>query len=879
MKQESLKTIFLRDYKATPFTVKKIDLVFQIFADNTVVKSRIEFVETEPTKARESLMLHGRELELLSVVLNDKPLSSDAYRVTPEFLEILSVPAAFVLEIENRVRPQLNTSLEGLYKSGTNLYTQCEAEGFRKITYHYDRPDVMTIFTSRLEADKSDFPVLLSNGNCVASGDLPDGRHFATWEDPFKKPCYLFALVAGRLECLRDKHVTPSGRKINLEIYATAKDIKKCDFAMKSLINSMKWDEEAFGLECDLENYMIVAVGDFNFGAMENKGLNIFNTATVLASPETATDGDFQKVEAVIGHEYFHNWTGNRVTCRDWFQLCLKEGLTVFRDQEFSSAMGSESVNRIDMVNVLRQRQFPEDAGPMAHPVRPNSFVEINNFYTATVYEKGAEICRMLNTVLGKAGFRLGMDLYFKRHDGQAVTIEDFLLAMGNANNRDLSEYLLWYTQAGTPHVSAQGEYDEREKTYTLTVTQNTLPSPGQNEKKALPLPNIMALFGQDGKEIPLQLANEKAAAGKERLFVLRGESETLVFKNVGSKPVPSLFRRFSAPIKLVDTYSRNDLLFLIAHDSDDFNRWDASESLLIKMALDLVADRKAGKQLQFPKGLIEAFDRILLDETLGQSFRAMAISVPSETFLSQFMDTVDVEGIVEARRFIMVNLAKGLEKTLWKLYAKNQQTGPYEFSVEGVGKRHLKNMALGILRYIEGPDVKKAILDQLKSANNMTDEATGLKLVARLNCAETKACLESFYKKWRQDDLVIDTWFSIQAISDHDVTYEKVCELLTHPDFTFTNPNRVRALLGPFFQNFSQFHHNSGRGYRLCADMVLRLDKINPMIAARFGRVLAQWRRMDPKRQALMKAELLRIQSEPGLSVDTGEVIAQTLK
>lgn len=877
MNTDALKTIYLKDYQPTPFAVRRTDLLFQIYTDSTVVKSRIEFVRQGHSNS--TLCLDGKELELLSLKLNGLELSEEAYRVTAGHLEILSPPDEFVLEIENAIRPDLNTALEGLYRSGANYYTQCEAEGFRKITYYYDRPDVMALFTTRIEADKLDLPILLSNGNCIEAGDLTNGRHYAVWEDPFKKPCYLFALVAGRFECLRASHVTPSGRTIKLEIYAMGKDIGKCDFAMDSLIRSMKWDEDEFGLECDLDHYMIVAVGDFNMGAMENKGLNIFNTSAVLASPETATDSSFQKVEAIIGHEYFHNWTGNRVTCRDWFQLCLKEGLTVFRDQEFSSAMGSAAVNRIDMVNVLRQRQFPEDAGPMAHPVRPSSFVEINNFYTATVYEKGAEICRMLNTILGKPGFRLGMDLYFKRHDGQAVTIEDFILAMGDANQRDLSEFLQWYQQAGTPQVSAHGAYDDRAQTFTLTFSQTNLPSPGQGEKRPLPLPNVMALIGADGKEIPLQLMTEDRPGASERLFVLRSEAETLVFKNVPSKPVPSLFRRFSAPIKLVDTYSQSDLLFLLAHDGDEFNRWDASEKLMVQTALGLIADRTGGKELIFPRSLISAYNQLLSDSSLCSSFRAMAIAVPSEAALSQSMTTVDVEGIVAVRQFMVSSLARGLEATLWKLYRDNQQTGPYKFNVDAVGQRQLRNMALSMLGYGNGTDVKQAVMAQLDSANNMTDELAALRVITRIDAEETPEALQSFYQKWRHDDLVVDSWFVIQAIGEQEGTYDRVCSLLSHPDFHLTNPNRVRSLVGAFSQNFAQFHHGSGRGYRLLGDMVLRLDKVNPMVAARFGRVFAQWRRMDGSRQGMIKDQLLRIQGEVGLSVDTGEVIAQILK
>ncbi|MEZ4743911.1 MAG: aminopeptidase N [Bdellovibrionota bacterium] len=879
MQQEVLKTVYLKDYQPTPFVITHVDLHFDLYEEKTDVRSKMQVKLRQKDFVGSPLVLTGENLKLISVKIDGKLVDSSQYSLTEENLILNEVPEDFILEIHNEIKPHENTSLEGLYKSNGNYYSQCEAEGFRKITFFYDRPDVMATYTTTIEADKSQYPVLLSNGNRKASGDSSNGRHWCVWEDPFKKPSYLFALVAGDLQVNRDSFITCTGRSINLEIYTRSEDADKCDFAMQSLKNAMKWDEEVYGLECDLDHYMIVAVSDFNMGAMENKGLNIFNTSAVLASPSSATDRIYERIESVVGHEYFHNWTGNRVTCRDWFQLCLKEGLTVFRDQEFSSSLGSKEVNRIKMVSELRLRQFPEDAGTMAHPVRPDSFASIDNFYTATVYEKGAEICRMLFVVLGREGFRKGIDLYFARHDGQAVTIEDFIASLSDANSVDLQEYLDWYYQAGTPEVKAHGAYNADLRTYTLTLKQSCKPTPGQSIKKALPIPNLMGLLDQQGHDMPLQLSGEENISESQKLIVLRKNEEEWTFTNVKQKPIPSLFRQFSAPINLSFDYSDEELIFLLAKDNDNFNRWNAAGILFEKTIIGLSDSYVEGKSLVAPEMIANALKSVYMDESLDRSFRALLLNVTSLAEISQKMQDISVEGLYQGRKFMLESVARTMEDCALDLFHKNQDLGPYEFNIEAVGRRDLKNRSLFLLRHANGEKAKSLILSQLQNATNMTDEYAALSLLTDIDCAEREDALDAFYQKWKNNDLVLNAWISAQMIPmEKDYAYEKAQELLKHPAFNALNPNKVWALVGGFCLNFVQFHHASGRGYQFVASQMISLDRTNPQVAARFARAFSDWQRMDKGRQQLMQGELHRILAEKNLSKNTREVVSKAL-
>lgn len=880
MTKKNTETIYLKDYQQTPYDVENIELTFDFYEEKTTVRSKIDFISRFSGKTA-PLELDGQEMELVSVKLNGEKLSPSDFKLTDSQLVILQPPEKFTLEIENNLKPQDNTSLEGLYKSSGNFSTQCESEGFRKITYFYDRPDVMTVYTVTLNADKKLYPVLLANGNKVDEGDLDGGRHWTKWEDPFKKPSYLFAVVAGNLACLKDSYKTASGRNVALEIYAVEDDIEKCHFAMESLKKAMKWDEDVYGLECDLDQYMIVAVSDFNMGAMENKGLNIFNTSAVLASEKTATDANYERIEAIIAHEYFHNWTGNRITCRDWFQLCLKEGLTVFRDQEFSSDMNSRSVSRIEMVRHLRTNQFPEDNGPMSHPVRPDSFVEINNFYTMTIYEKGAEICRMIHTVLGTEKYRKGIDLYFKRHDGQAVTVEDFVAAMGDANGQDLSYFMDWYKQSGTPIVHANGVYDADAKMYTLRLKQENKETADQKEKSPLVLPMKMALLDSNGSEIPLTLEGEKEAGNKERLFILDSVEEIeLKFIDIPTKPVPSLFRDFSAPIKFESNLSDEELIFLMANDTNDFNRWDAGEKILLKTVLNLLEDRKQGRDLVLNKTIVEAFIKTLKNDMLDDAFKAMAISMPRERFLSQFMDVIDVDGLFEVRHFVMKELATKLHSLLLEIYKeKHVVSDKFDRSFEARGKRALKNVCLLYLKHSDDVEVQKIIEKQMRTATNMTDEFVAFMLAASLDFPLKETLVQEFYDKWQSDKLVIDGWFLAQATASLPTTFDTVKKLRNHPDFDEKNPNRVFKLLGFFFGNLIQFHRSGSQAYEYAADQVLYFDRKNPQLATRLVRCFANWKRLDEVRSVAMKEQIERIAAQKDLSPDLSEVVGRYLK
>ncbi len=836
-------------------------------------------VNPESPDHKGSLYLDGRQLELLHIKVEGRELSANEYAVGSEGLTIHTVPEQFTLETLVEINPEANTALEGLYRASEIFCTQCEAQGFRKITYYPDRPDVMACYTTTLVGDRQTNPVLLANGNLTGSGILDDGRHYATFEDPFPKPSYLFAMVAGRLTAIEDRFITMSGREVSLQIFVEERNRYKCDHAMASLKSAMRWDEETFGLEYDLDEYKVVAVDDFNMGAMENKGLNVFNSKYVLAQPETATDADFQGIEGVIGHEYFHNWTGNRVTCRDWFQLSLKEGLTVFRDQEFSADMGSRAVKRINEVRLLRNVQFPEDAGPMAHPVRPESYIEINNFYTATIYNKGAEVIRMYQTLLGEEGFRRGLELYFERHDGQAVTTDDFLAAMAEANDIDFSQFQLWYNQAGTPILDISGTYEEAAKEFRLHVRQSCPDTPGQSEKQPFLIPLKTGLLGPAGNDLPLQLAGEGLSEGTLRTLKITSAEQTFIFVNVPVAPVPSLLRDFSAPVKCHYPYSREELSFLFAHDSDSFNRWEAGQRLATDVILALIDGIKDGRKPEVPEDFRAAFHAALTDRNADPALLALALTLPGEMELAEAVTIADPGAIHAARHELRGALALELEDEFSAVMAAMQDNGLYSLASQAIGRRSLKNLCLGYLALLNEPEIDQTCFDQFVETDNMTDRMAALTCLVHNRLPKWEEALAAFYHQFQNDNLVIDKWFSLQATSPRQETLAVVKELMAHPAFTMRNPNRVRALVGAFTHGNPAFFHNlSGAGYEFLADRVLELDALNPQVAARMISPLSRWRRYDGERQLLMRAQLERIQRQEKLSADVGEIVGKSL-
>jgi aminopeptidase N len=875
------RTIRLSEYKPTEYEIETVDLYFDLHETATQVKSRLTVKRRPGVSASQPLVLHGEDLLLKSVTINNNLLSDSQYQVSDEQLTIPDVPDTFELQIETEINPEANTSLNGLYISSGNFCTQCEAEGFRRITYMYDRPDVMAKYTTTIVADKSKFPVLLSNGNLVEQDDLESdsAKHWAKWEDPFPKPTYLFALVAGRLEKIDDTFTTMSGREVKLHIYVQSHNIDKCDHAMRSLKKAMKWDEEVYGREYDLDIYMIVAVDDFNMGAMENKGLNVFNSKYVLAKPETATDNDFDGIEGVIGHEYFHNWSGNRVTCRDWFQLSLKEGFTVFRDQEFSADMTSRGVKRISDVNILRAHQFREDAGPMAHPVRPDAYVEINNFYTVTVYNKGAEVVRMLHHLLGADKFRKGTDLYFERHDGQAVTCDDFVMALEDANKVDLTQFRRWYSQAGTPELHVTRSYDAANKTYTLNIKQTCPATPGQEKKEPFHIPLAMGLLDKDGKDLPLQLKNDVAAVHGTRVLDVRQPEETFEFVNIESEPVPSLLRGFSAPIKVELDLSNDEYYFLMANDTDEFNRWDAGQQLSVKLIKNLVEDIQQHRPLYLPEPFINAYRLMLEDKSIDKALLSQTISLPSESYISEFVSPIDPLSIHQACRFVRETLANSLKDLFYQVYEENLIAGEYCIEQEHVKKRALKNTCLGYLMETNDEKIHAMCFSQFNQSNNMTDVMAALVSLVNNKCDQQQKALELFYTKWKNDLLVVDKWLGIQATSRLPGTLQRVNALTSHEAFSLKNPNKIRALIGAFGQgNPSQFHDLSGEGYDFFTDKILEIDKLNPQIAARLATVYTMWRKYDEQRQRLMKQQLDKIVAEPELSKDVYEIASKSL-
>jgi aminopeptidase N len=865
------------DYRPPDFWIERVELTFQLDRDRTRVRARLSGRRNEAVNpGRRPLVLAGDELELHALRLNGSDLVIGEFEVGDDALIVPEVPDRFELETEVEIQPRANTRLSGLYLSNNVFCTQCEAEGFRRITYFLDRPDVMARYAVRIEAERARCPVLLSNGNRVESGALPNGRHFVRYEDPFRKPSYLFALVAGDLACHRGKFRTRSGREVELELWVEPQNSDKCEHALRSLQRAMKWDEDVFGLEYDLDVYQIVAVNDFNMGAMENKGLNVFNSRYVLADVESATDDDYQAIEGVIGHEYFHNWTGNRVTCRDWFQLTLKEGLTVFRDQQFSADMGSAAVKRIDDVRKLRMVQFAEDAGPMAHPIRPESYVSMDNFYTATVYEKGAEVVRLYHALLGEAGFRRGMDLYFQRHDGTAVTCDDFRAAMADANGADLAQFERWYSRAGTPVLEARGEYDPSGRVYDLTLRQ----SQAGGESQPLHVPVRVGLIGPDGRDLPLRLQGEyKDRAATTRLVELRERERTFRFVDVPVRPVASLLRGFSAPVKLRCARTRAELAFLMAHDSDAFNRWDAGQELAKGVLLELVDVHARGGELRLDPALIEAFGKVLADEALDGSFRALALLLPDELVLGQELDVIDPDAIHAVRRFAVRELARAHRGPLLATYrALAARTGT-AIDRASIDARRLQNRALAYLASLEEPETIALAWQQFERARSMTGSEAALAALVGVDCRERELALDAFYRRWKHAPLVLDKWFRLQALAPQPATLERVMALAAHPDFTLRNPNRVRSLLGAFSQaNQVRFHGRDGRAYAFLAERVLAIDELNPQLAARLVSAFSQWRRFEPVRRAAQQAELERIAAHPRLSRDTGEIVSRAL-
>ncbi len=869
---QSIKPVLRSDYQPPTYWIENVELEFDLDPRETLVTARIS-VRRNSQQSSSTLELAGENLKLQSVAVDGKRLDENEYQLRDDGITLLDLPESCLIETKVLVSPVTNKSLSGLYQTSGNYCTQCEAVGFRRITYFLDRPDVMTTYRVTIRGDKQTCPVMLSNGNRISEQELDEGRHEVVWADPFPKPSYLFALVAGNLKCHSGTFTTRSGRNVALEIWVEPQNINKCEHALVSLQKSMKWDEDVFGLEYDLDIYMIVAVNDFNMGAMENKGLNVFNSKYVLALPDTATDEDYMLIEAVIAHEYFHNWTGNRVTCRDWFQLTLKEGLTVFRDQQFTADQTSAAVKRIDDVSGLRAGQFVEDSGPMAHPIRPESYISMDNFYTATVYRKGAEIIRMYHTILGGDGFRRGMDLYFERHDNSAVTCDDFRAAMADANDVNFDLFERWYSQAGTPELTVAETWDAAKGKYALTMKQSypTLAggNPGTTDRKPVPLPvRVGLLDAESGKEIEQHSG----------VVMLEKESETFTFGGLSAKPVASVLRGFSAPVRLRMQRKNGELAFLMAHDTDSFNRWDAGQTLATKLLLDAAKSVKDGESIELSDQFRDAFGRVLSDESVDAAFKALALTLPRESVLGQEMDVIDPDSLHTARQYYRKRLAESFQTELTALYNDLAGDGSYKNDQKSINRRRLKNVVLAYLSALDSPESVTLINSQFGQADNMTDKQAALSLLANLNVAERDAALSAFYEQYKADPLVIDKWFAVQAVSSREDTIEHVKQLTAHPDFSVDNPNRVRSLIGAFTQNQVRFHQTDGAGYRLLADYVLKIESANPQLAARLVAAFNSYRRFNESRQSLMQDELKRIAEHPGLCKDVHEIVQRAL-
>lgn len=884
MRDASPGTIYLKDYQPPAYWIDKTELDFVLHEDHSLVNSRLHMRRNDDSGGRAELKLHGQELELLEVAIDDRVLCAQEYSVSSDSLTISSVPDSFILHCKTRIHPQNNTSLEGLYKSRTMFCTQCEAEGFRKITYYLDRPDVMSVFTVRIDADRARYPVLLSNGNQLESSSGSGKRHSVTWHDPFPKPAYLFALVAGELSHIEDQFQTCGGRDVCLRIYVEDKDIDKCDHAMASLKRSMRWDEERFGREYDLELFNIVAVDDFNMGAMENKSLNIFNTSCILASPETTTDAGFERIDAIVAHEYFHNWSGNRVTCRDWFQLSLKEGFTVFRDAEYTSDMGSRTVKRIEDVTFLRTSQFAEDGGPMAHPIRPDSFIEISNFYTVTVYEKGAEVVRMIHTLLGAENFRKGSDLYFDRHDGQAVTCEDFVKAMEDASGADLSQFRNWYSQAGTPLLTVRGEYNDVAETYTLLVEQSCPATPGQQNKPAFVIPLAMGLLGDAGN-LPLKLKDTapdfETADNTHCVLMVDKPRQSFVFESVRERPVPSLLRGFSAPVRLDYNFSASDLYALMSRDGDGFVRWDSSQQLAVRAIHEVEQQMREGEAIVVEPLLPQACGNLLRDESLDPAMVADMLAMPSENYLAELASKAggaDVDSIHAARDAVRGAIATEQGELLLQSYNRLATDRPYSVNAAQIGARSLRNSCLDYLCSADAQYLELAQA-QFQEASNMTNRLSALRVLAYYGSEEQSAdALDVFYRQFKDEVLVINQWFQLQASIPRGDGLARVQALMTHPDFDMKNPNKARSLIGVFSNNNPvSFHRADGEGYRFLADAVAELNAINPQVASRLLGPLTKWRNFVG-RSELMRDELERLAGMPDLSKDVFEVVTKSL-
>ena len=859
---------YRKDYQPSQYLIKNTDLTFQLFDNQTIVISELTIIRN-PLDKNEHLLpmvLDGVELELQEIYLDGTLLQDEFYQIDTDQLTINKTNEAFTLKIIVKIHPEKNKSLEGLYTSSGKFCTQCEAEGFRKITYYLDRPEIMSEFKVRIEGDRGQYPLLLSNGNPTGKGSLDDNRHFVEWHDPFPKPCYLFALVAGDLDCLEDSFTTMSGREVKLELFVDKGKLDQCRFAMDSLIASMKWDEETFGREYDLDLYMIVAVSDFNMGAMENKGLNVFNTKYVLANTKTATDADFEGVEAVIAHEYFHNWTGNRVTCRDWFQLSLKEGLTVFRDQKFSEDMQSRPVQRIDQVKIIRAAQFAEDSGPMAHPIRPDSYIEMNNFYTVTVYNKGAEVIRMMHTLLGESGFRAGMDLYFERHDGQAVTCEDFIKAMEDANNKDWQQFRNWYRQAGTPKLKVE-LLKKGESEFELRCHQSCPTTPGQDNKAPFMLPIKTGFLNADGQPVSFQVDGSNELLD-EALLIMTEENQSFTITCDSDNLIPSLLRDFSAPVKLDYEYSQFELAKLFASDPNAFNRWDAGQNLMTKMLLS-DSDEFGADDLTV---IDTAFSELLNDESLDNSLKALAVIVPELSSLVGQSESVNLDRLFKKHRQLKEHLGEKLEHTWFSIYTTT--------AGDASGDRWLRNTALRYMMIANDEQHFELAASQQSHAENMTDEIAALQVISNATEGYKSEYIDSFYNKWQNEELVLDKWFASQVMNDDEAILDHVKSLMKHEKFSIENPNKVRAVVGAFVAgNIPQFHNATGEGYEFLADVVIQLNKINPQIAAGLAKQFNQWRKFDKKRQALIQEQLMRIKTVENLSNDVFEVVDKSLQ
>lgn len=867
---EAPTTIYLKDYSPPHYHALKVKLTVDLDPDATLIRSLVSY-ELTPGSPR-TLRLHGKELELMKVAINGSERALSELDFSPDHLELRDLPSSFELEILTRTCPRKNAALEGLYLSHEQFYTQCEPEGFRRLTYYLDRPDVMAEFETTILAPKGRFPVLLSNGNLLAKGERADGKHFAVWHDPFPKPSYLFALVAGDLSCITDQYETLGGRKVAIHIYVEKENIDKCAFAMEAIKRAMRWDEEVYNLAYDLDLFMVVAVSDFNMGAMENKGLNIFNAKYVLASPETATDTDFENILGVVGHEYFHNWSGNRVTLRDWFQLSLKEGLTVFRDQQFSADQGSAAVKRIVDVRALREQQFPEDNGPMAHPVRPDSYIEINNFYTPTIYNKGAELIRMLHSIIGPKNFITAMQEYFERFDGQAATIEDFLAVVEKAWQGDLKPFKLWYHQAGTPLISVRSRYERDSGKFFLTLRQSSTLKEGPHAKNYQPMliPVRAALISKKGAPLEARVGQSQA---HEHLLLMQEQEQTFVFEDVKDEAIASVFRNFSAPVRIERSISQDDLYVLLAHETDAFNKYETTQTLALEML-----GRRENEPL--PEAYVGALSKLLADEKVDPRVRALAMQVPSLDYLIQQQTHADLDRLYRQRQQMQGELAQKLRPELYELYQRCHVPGGKSMDREAIGRRELKNACLHLLAQAPDPELIELASRQYQNSRTMTDAVAALGALASLSTPERDRCLEDFYQRWKKDALVVDKWFAIQASSFHPEVLTQVKQLLRHPDFDILNPNRVYSIFRQFSRaNPFGFHHPSGEGYAVVASYVLQIDRKNPQVAAMLASFLSRYRKFDPKRQGLMRQHLEQIMAQKPLSRDVFEVVSKSLK